>query len=107
MQELLTIISSIKRDIELLGRSMDAMKKTHAQYLSEEWITSDQAMKILKICSRTLNSIKSSGKLPYSKVQGTIYFRTVDIENLLKQNRLEWVNVKIFTINSEKLNWLI
>lgn len=86
MQELLTIISSIKRDIELLSKSMDTMKKTHAQYLSEEWITSDQVMKILKICPRTLNSLKSSGRLSYSKVQGTIYFRTVDIENLLKQN---------------------
>ncbi|HZL11570.1 MAG TPA: helix-turn-helix domain-containing protein [Prolixibacteraceae bacterium] len=97
MQELLTIISSIKRDIELLGKSMDAMKKTHAQYLSEEWITSDQAMKILKICPRTLNSLKSSGKLPYSKVQGTIYIRTVDIENLLKQNYISPFSAKTYS----------
>ena len=76
----------MKRDIELLGKSMDAMRKTHAQFLSEEWITGDQVMKILKICPRTLNTLKSSGKLPYSKVQGTIYFRTVDIENLLNKN---------------------
>ena len=104
MQELLSIISSIKRDIELLSKSMDAMNKTHAQYLSEEWITSDQAMKILKICPRTLNSLKSSGKLPYSKVQGTIYFRTVDIENLLKQNYVSPLSANAYSIVKAEYN---
>jgi hypothetical protein len=58
---------------------------THAQRISEEWITTDQVMQILKISVRTLNTLKSSGKLSYSKVNGLVYFRTIDLENLLNQ----------------------
>jgi len=104
MHELLTIISSMRRDLETLSKSVAQMNKTHAQYLSEEWITSDQVMKILKICHRTLNSLKSSGKLPYSKVQGTIYFRTVDIENLLKQNYVSPLSANAWSIVKAECN---
>jgi predicted site-specific integrase-resolvase len=58
---------------------------THAQRISEEWITADQVMQILKISIRTLETLKKSGKLPYSKINGLVYFRTVDLENLLNQ----------------------
>ncbi len=104
MQELLTIISFMRRDLETLTKSVAQMRKTHAQVLSEEWITSDQVMKILKICPRTLNSLKSSGKLSYSKVQGTIYFRTVDIENLLKQNYISPLSANAYSIAKAESN---
>lgn len=104
MQELLTIISFMRHELEALSKSVAQMNKTHAQLLTEEWITKDQAMRILKICPRTLNSLKSSGKLPYSKVQGTLYFRTADIENLLKQNYISDLKVESFATRNKSEN---
>lgn len=86
MSDILPILSGIKRDMESLSRSVAQLHKTHAQLLSEEWVNKDQVMAILKISTRTLESLKSKGILPYTKIQGMFYFRTMDIENLLKEN---------------------
>lgn len=86
MSDILPILSGIRRDMEALTRSVAQMSKTHAQQLSEEWITREQVLAILKISSRSLETLKSKGILPYTKIQGIFYFRTADIENLLKEN---------------------
>ena len=62
------------------------MTKTHAQILSEQWVTPDQVKATLNISNRTLANLKKSGQLPCSKINGLIYYRTIDIENLLKLN---------------------
>ena len=85
MQEIIKLVSAIRNDIEDLRSLLTHLSMTHAQRISEEWITADQVMQILKISVRTLNTLKSGGKLPYSKVNGLVYFRTVDLENLLNQ----------------------
>lgn len=97
MSDILPILSGIRRDMEALTRSVAQMTKTHAQQLSEEWVNKDQVMAILKISSRTLETLKSKGILPYTKIQGIFYFRTADIENLLKENY-----VKNGSINNQK-----
>jgi hypothetical protein len=85
MQEIIKLVSAIRQDIEDLRTEVCRMSITHAQRLSEEWVTSDQVMIILKIGISTLKTLKRNGSLPYSKINGVLYFRTVDIENLLKQ----------------------
>ena len=86
MSELLPILSGIKLEMQKMNKSLSQMIKTHSQVLSEEWITKEQVMAVLKISPRTLETLKGSGQLPYSKIRGVIYFRTVDVENLLKIN---------------------
>lgn len=86
MQEFLNIASSIKRDIEVLSKSVSEMKKTHAQVLSEEWITKDQVMQILKIGTRTFQKLKSKKVINYSKINGICLYRASEIESLLTKN---------------------
>ncbi|MGE5521500.1 MAG: helix-turn-helix domain-containing protein [Candidatus Dadabacteria bacterium] len=86
MSDIIPILSGIRRDMEALQRTVAQMSKTHAQQLSEEWVTKEQVMAILKISPRTLETFKRKGILPFTKIQGMFYFRTADIENLLKQN---------------------
>ena len=104
MSELPTLISCIKHDIEALSKSIAEMKKTHAQVLTEEWITRDQVMQILQISSRTLNNLKSRKMLPYSKVNGIFYFRTSDIENLLNQNYIRDLKAASFDDHNRNNN---
>ena len=86
MSELLPILSGIKLEMQTMNKSLTQMIKTHAQVLSEEWITKEQVLAVLKISPRTLEKLKGSGKLPFSRINGLIYFKTIDIENLLKLN---------------------
>jgi hypothetical protein len=83
MNELPTLISCIKHDIEALGKSIAEMKKTHAQVLTEEWIDSVKVKAILKIGTRKLQMHRDNGTLPYSQIDGKIYYKTSDVEALL------------------------
>ena len=89
MSELLPILSGIKLEMQTMNKSLSVMIKTHSQTLSEEWITKDQVMAVLKISLRTLDSLKASGKLAFSKINGLIYFRSTDIEKLLNENYVD------------------
>ena len=86
MQEIIRLVTAIRKDIEELRTQVSRLTLTHARVISEEWITSDQVMFILKIGISSLKTLKRSGKLPYSKINGISYFRTVDVENLLKDH---------------------
>lgn len=86
MSDLGPILSGIRREMEMLSNRVAMMSKTHAQQLSEEWLNRDQVLALLKISPRTLESLKSKGILPYTKIQGLFYYRTADIEKLLKEN---------------------
>ena len=88
MQEIIKLVTSIRNDINDLRSMISRLSITHAQRLSEEWMTSDQVMFILKISLSTLKKLKETGKLPYSKIKGLQYFRTIDIENLLNQSTI-------------------
>lgn len=61
---------------ELIENSSDEEDK--------EWLKSSEVRKKLKISSGTLQNLRVSGKLHYSKIGGTYYYRSEDIENLLK-----------------------
>ena len=86
MIEILPILSGIRHEMETMNKSLAKMTKTHAQIISEEWVTPDQVKATLDISDRTLANLKKSGQLPCSKINGLIYYRTIDIENLLKLN---------------------
>jgi hypothetical protein len=43
-------------------------------------------MQILQISPRTLQNMRDTRLLPFSKVQGKIYYKNKDIESLLENN---------------------
>lgn len=86
MQEVIKLNSIILQEIKGLRTDLSAMVKTHAQCISEEWITADQVMALLKISERHLRYLRKTCQLPYSKLNGLVYIRTADVENLLNQH---------------------
>lgn len=94
MSDILPILSGIKRDMEVLTRTVAQMSKTHAQQLNEEWLIKEQVMAILKISARTLETLKKKGILSYTKIQGMFYYSTADIEKLLKENYVKNGSIK-------------
>lgn len=75
----------MRQDIEDMRTQLSRLSLTHAQRISEEWLTTDQVLRILKIGISTLKTLRRKGQLPYSKINGVLYYRAVDIENLLKR----------------------
>jgi len=84
MQEVINLVKVIKNQIEKLSNEIKEMKKTHIQILSEEWMDGAQVQTTLDISSRTLQTLRNNGQLPFSQINRKIYFKTADVEALLE-----------------------
>jgi hypothetical protein len=52
----------------------------------EDWIDNQDVMQTLHISPRTLQTLRSNGTLPYSRIQGKIYYLRQDVQKLLANN---------------------
>ncbi|MBR6775107.1 MAG: helix-turn-helix domain-containing protein [Bacteroidales bacterium] len=52
----------------------------------EDWLDSNEVKKLLKISERTLQTLRSNGTLAYSKLNGKLYYRRQDLQDLLSHN---------------------
>ena len=51
-----------------------------------DWIDNQDVMHALHISCRTLQTLRSNGTLPYSRINNKIYYRRQDIERILNDN---------------------
>lgn len=51
-----------------------------------DWIDNQDVMQLLHISLRTLQTLRSNGTLPYSRIMGKIYYRRQDIQKILADN---------------------
>ena len=58
----------------LLGKNTPEVK---------EWLKPAEVKKLLKISAGTLLTLRATGKLQYSKIGGTYYYRYQDIQKML------------------------
>ena len=66
---------------EVVDRLTSAEKTT-----GKAWITNKEAMDYLGLSRPTLARYRAAGKLPYSKVGSSVYYRLQDVEALLESN---------------------
>ena len=57
-----------------------------AKNARETWLDNQQVMFMLHISPRTLQTLRSNGTLPYSRIKNKIYYRRSDIEKILCNN---------------------
>ncbi|MCT4643685.1 MAG: helix-turn-helix domain-containing protein [Carboxylicivirga sp.] len=86
MQEVLLLVKTIRADIRSIKGRLDELMKTQAQQLKEEWITKEEVMSILNISPRKLQTMRDNGTLPFCQIDGKMYYRISDVEQLLKRN---------------------
>ena len=53
----------------------------------KEWLTNREAMDFLGLSKTTLQRYRTSGRLPYSKIGGNIYYQYTDLVSLLEESR--------------------
>ena len=52
----------------------------------KEWLTNKEAMDFLGLSKTSLQRYRASGRLPYSKIGGNIYYRYADLVAVLEEN---------------------
>lgn len=73
----ITLLESIIKSIE--WRNGNTNKK---------WLKSHEVRKLLQISPGKLQTLRSSGVLPYTRIGGIIYYDEADISNLLEDNKV-------------------
>ena len=60
----------------------------------EDWLDNQDVMQLLHISQRTLQTLRSNGTLPYSRINNKIYYRRKDIQQILadhyKMNQIRY-----------------
>ncbi|GHV44176.1 hypothetical protein FACS1894180_5210 [Bacteroidia bacterium] len=51
-----------------------------------DWLDNQDVMHLLHISPRTLQTLRSNGTLPFSRIGNKIYYRRQDIEKILSDN---------------------
>ena len=60
--------------------------KTRAETVNKSYLKSADLMKILKVSSGTLQTMRINGTLPYTKIGGIIFYDPDEISKVMKEN---------------------
>ena len=72
--------------ISLDDLSDEELDKLVEHTFLEDWIDNQDVMQLLHISVRTLQTLRSNGTLPYSRINNKIYYRRQDIQRILADN---------------------
>lgn len=77
---------SLKEIRQQLQKIMDRMDST-GQVSDQEILDQQGVLELLKISPRTLVTYRQSGKIPFTRIGGKIYYKKQEILELLEKNR--------------------
>ncbi len=86
MNELINLILNLSQEMKNIKAILEVFQKTRLEKFKEAWIDGQEVMLALHISKRTLQSLRDSGVLPYSRINGKFYYKLSDIENILESN---------------------
>lgn len=86
MSEVIDLLLTISEEIKDLKARIELIRTTKSEYLKNTWIDNQDVMQMLHISQRTLQTLRSNGTIPFSKIQGKFYYKVADIEQLLQGN---------------------
>lgn len=73
---------------ELLEEIRELLKSS-TTHESKKWLRSTEVLELLQISPGTLQSLRVTGTLPYSKIRGMLYYDMEDIQKLMDANRID------------------
>jgi hypothetical protein len=86
MSDLTDILNSLKLDLGEIKTAISKINKPAIQSFADEWLDNQDALMLLHISKRSLQHLRDSGSLPFSRIRGKFYYKTSDIKELLEKN---------------------
>lgn len=86
MTEIIDLLLTMSQEIKDIKARIDLIKYQEAEKLKDNWIDNQEVMQSLHISKRTLQTFRTNGTIPYSKIQGKFYYKVADIEQILQDN---------------------
>ena len=86
MDDIIKILLNLSEQLKEIKATVGLLRKTQLQQLAENWIDGQEVMFTLKVSKRTLQTLRDSGSLPFSRIKGKFYYKVSDIETMLQKN---------------------
>ena len=86
MTEIIDLLLTLSQEIKVIKARIELLRQSRAEVLKDTWIDNQDVLQTLHISKRTLQTLRTNGTLPYSKVKGKFYYKVADIEQLLQDN---------------------
>jgi len=80
--QLITIADLIRFEETLLSK-IQGLLKDFSGSGANKWLKTYEVKKLLNISPGTLQHLRDSGTLPYTRIGGVIYYKLADIESML------------------------
>ena len=74
------LVSRLRQFVE----RMDSINRKRGSRRMSDWMDNQDVCQVLKISTRTLQTLRDSGRLPHSKINNRIYYRPEDVERLIE-----------------------
>ena len=84
--QLVKLCLELKDEMVALKTFAKMFSPRSSDRLSDEWINGQQVMRILHISKVTLQTYRDKGTLPFTTINGKIYYKLADVDALLKSN---------------------
>lgn len=82
-------ITNLKLRLESLRARVCQLQSKQTDKSTLGWIDGQDVMTILNIGSRTLQTYRDNGTLPYSQVGAKIYYKPSDVESILQNKKVK------------------
>lgn len=86
MEEIVKAILHLSGELKEIKAHLQYLKKTRAEIFNETWIDGQDILLALNISQRTLQSLRDSGTLPFSRLNGKFFYKVSDLEAILESN---------------------
>jgi hypothetical protein len=86
MTEIIDLLMCLSQEIKDIKARIDLFRQSRAERLKDTWLDNQDVMQTLHISKRTLQTFRTNGTIPYSRIQGKFYYKVSDIEQLLQDN---------------------
>ena len=86
MEDLIDLAVSLSKNMHTLKFVAQMAEKKRTDPLASLWMENRQVMSVLKLSKKTLQTLRDKGILPFSRLNGKLYYKTTDIFTMLESN---------------------
>ena len=84
IDDLMKIKSELIEEIKVIIGDLDA--KPH----QKRWFRNNELKEYLNLSTSSIQNLKNSGELPYSKIKGTVFYDIREINKLMDKNKIDF-----------------
>jgi hypothetical protein len=87
--EIISVEDLEKFRVTLIAEISELLERERKLEISKKWLKSNEVIRILKMSNSTLQYLRDTGVVPFTKFGSTIYYDRDDIHEIMYANKMK------------------